>query len=109
MGPLSWTGTLPDTFAAWNLTHLSLANNNLTGTLPALWGASWPYIKFLDVTSKFNSFDSAQFLSGPIPDTWGTQDGLSQLYYMDRGVPCTGLGLSHNNVSGPLPQALIAR
>ncbi|KAF0905640.1 hypothetical protein E2562_007423 [Oryza meyeriana var. granulata] len=67
------------------LVKLSMANNNLSGSLPSNVG-SLKSLKFMDISN--NRF------SGPIPDNIGNLRSLQNL------------SLSRNNFSGPLPDSI---
>ncbi|KAG8083749.1 hypothetical protein GUJ93_ZPchr0016g2605 [Zizania palustris] len=67
------------------LVKLSVANNNLSGTLPSNVG-SFKSLKFMDISN--NRF------SGPIPDNIGNLRSLQNL------------SLARNNFSGPLPVSI---
>ena len=78
------TGTVPESFAAWDkLRLIDVSNNGLTGTLPAAALAAWTNMKFFGV--GFNEF------RGTLP----TEIGL--------WTDATSFDIRHNMLTGTLP------
>ncbi len=115
-GPLgtegSWYGvTVASVEGADHVTRVELRQNNLTGTLPAIF-AAFPRLQALDMTNNYT------LLAGPIPDLSACTDLqemiLDNTNRNDTAFPAwiTSLGslrilsLNYNELSGSLPSGL---
>jgi hypothetical protein len=97
-------GTLPDWSGFDNLLAVGLANNSLTGALPASWST---FTSLQSVSLQYNE------LSGPLPASWGnfSKATLVQLSHnlLEGSVPeewatlLANLDLSFNSLQGMLP------
>ncbi|KAG0580177.1 hypothetical protein KC19_4G154000 [Ceratodon purpureus] len=99
------TGPLPENWTAPRLTEFYVTNNNLTGSLPDGLG----FVRTLKVLNV-----AQNDLSGAIPPSYGNLSALGTLDIRSNNLsgqfppsfaslPLTGLNVTYNNLSGPIP------